>query len=510
MRIPSTPPAGAAKLLLHTQAATQPLGSLAIRELGDSGASAGRLVIVSNRLPVTVRPQDGEVILRPSGGGLATGLRGIHARGGALWIGWSGAPAELALMARREVEQRLAASGAVGVPLGADEIEGFYLRFANGVLWPAMHDRVDLVHERPADWTTYEAVNARFADVVAGAIRPNDRVWIHDFHLMLLPRMLRNRVPSARIGFFLHTPFPAVESFAGIRGHAALLDGILGADVVGFHTEGDASRFVAAVDSALGRGGNPHEVRDGTRRVRVQACPMSIDVGAFESRAADPEVALRAAMLRRPGEALLLGVDRLDYTKGIAERLRAFARFLERNPERHGGVRLFQLAVPSRQAVPAYRALRDEVTMVADEVNARFGTDEWTPVELVHGTVEPLALSALYRAADVMLVTPLRDGMNLVAKEFVASRPDGDGVLVLSERAGAATELRAALLVDPVDEEEMALAYENALEMSPAERRVRMRHLRTAVRRHDVHQWARVCLLSLGREPSADADRTAG
>jgi trehalose 6-phosphate synthase/phosphatase len=317
---------------------------------------------------------------------------------------------------------------------------------------------------------------------------------------MLVPRLLRARHPRARIGFFLHTPFPGRDALAALppAQRAALLDGLLGADLVGFHTADYVERFLDAARTVLGRRVHDAVVEGGSRGTRVGVFPMGIDAGAFAARAADARVVAAAARLREPGGSLLVGVDRLDYTKGIPERLEALERLLDGSPELRGRVRLFQLAVPSRERVPAYRTLRERVEALVARVNGRFARDGWTPVEYVYGSVDPLALAALYRAADVMLVTPLRDGMNLVAKEFVASRVDDGGVLVLGARAGAAAELRAALLVDPADAAGTARAYHAALTMTAAERRVRMRRLRAAVHGHDVFRWAARFLDALG------------
>jgi trehalose 6-phosphate synthase/phosphatase len=469
----------------------------------------GRLLIVSNRLPFTVRLAGGAATLEPSSGGLATALRAVHEPGGTLWLGWPGVPSDLDPSAQREIDLHLAEQRAVGVPLTEHEIGGFYRRYANEVLWPVLHDRPELVHADPADWATYRAVNVRFAEAIARELRPGDRVWIHDYHLMLVPRLLREHSPNALVGYFLHTPFPCLESLHRLPHRAALLDGLLGADMLGFHTNGDASRFIESVHSTLGRIANAHEVQDGDRRVRIQACPISIDFAAMDRRAAETHVVDRAEAMRRGG-TLMVGVDRLDYTKGIPQRLRAFAELLARHPEHHGQLRLFQLAVPSREEIRAYRELRGEVESLVASINTRFGDGEWSPVEYVYGTVDAETLATLYRAADVMVVTPLRDGMNLVAKEFVASRPDDDGVLILSDQAGASDELRAALLVDPADIEALAEAYARALTMSAPERRVRMRRLRRTVRRHDVQQWVRACLLSLGSHSACPVGRTAG
>jgi len=491
---------GASTLVLHRRRRERPwLGGHAREALGER-RGPGRLLIVSNRLPFTVRLTSGVPTLVPSSGGLATALRGVHERGGTLWLGWSGVADGLPSATQERIDLQLAERAAVGVSLSEHEIGGYYRRYANEVLWPVLHDRPPMAQLDPGDWATYRAVNARFAEAIARELRPGDRVWIHDYHLMLVPRLLRERSPDALVGYFLHTPFPDLESLQRLPHLSALLDGLLGADMLGFHTSGDTSRFLESVQSTLGRVANAHEVRDADRRVRVQACPISVDFDAMDSRAADPSIVDRAAALRARGGALMLGVDRLDYTKGIPERLRALAELLARQPEYRGKLRLFQLAVPSREEIPEYRALRTEVESLVANINARFGDEEWRPVEYVYGTVDAETVAMLYRAADVMLVTPIRDGMNLVAKEFVASRPDDDGVLVLSEQAGASTELRAALLCDPTDVEGLVNVYARALTMSPPERRVRMRRLRRIVRRHDVHQWVRACLLSLGAD----------
>ncbi|HKG95006.1 MAG TPA: trehalose-6-phosphate synthase, partial [Gemmatimonadaceae bacterium] len=446
--------------------------------------------------------EDGGMELRRSAGGLATGLRSVHGQSGGLWIGWSGltteAEGEARPEARRGIAERLRAEGAVAVALSEAEADGYYHRFSNGVLWPTLHD---LPTPRPADrdgWALYRAVNERFADAVAGQLRPGDRVWVHDYHLMLVPRLLRERVPWARIGFFLHIPVPRAETLAGLPEWRELARGLLGADVVGVHTREYARSFVASIPDAAeaprqpGESAVVAELRVEGRRVSVRACPMGIDVGWFESCARTTSVHAQAAEIRAEGRGpLFVGVDRLDYTKGIPQRLLAFERLLERDPALRGRARLIQVAVPSREDASGYADVRREVETTVARINARFGTVEWVPVEYTHASLDPAALVALYRAADVMLVTPLRDGLNLVAKEFVASRDDGDGVLVLSATAGSAAELgAAALLVDAADVERLTVAYRCALSMSAGERRVRMRRLREAVASNDIADWA--------------------
>ena len=474
-------------------------------------AGRSRLLLVANRLPHRVEMAAGAVALVPSSGGLATGLRGLD-RGVApsLWIGWSGVAGDQQPAIQRAIDARLREVDAVGVPLSAHEIAAFYDRFANGVLWPLLHDQPGHRAE-PGDWAAYEAVNARFAETVAREARAGDRVWVHDYHLLLVPRMLRALRPDLQIGFFLHTPFPRTDTLAALPERAALLHGMLGADIVGFHTPAYGIRFAEALRAELGRPvacvAGAGSVQDEGRTVCFHVAPMSVDVRRFAARADTPGVRTRAAELRWAGGPLFVGVDRLDPTKGVPERLAAFERLLERQPALRGRARLHQIAVPSRESVPAYQSLRAHVARQVARINARFGTRAWEPITYVYGSVDDDELSALYRAADVMLVTSLRDGMNLVAKEFVASRTDDDGVLILSEHAGAATELRAALLVDPRDPAALASAYERALEMSAAERRVRMRRMRVRIRAYDVRQWAQECLGYLDAERPASARR---
>ena len=449
----------------------------------------GRILIVANRLPVTLRSEYGRVDVTASSGGLATGLTRIQRRHRSRWIGWTGMSDQPRDTTRHEIDSRLHSMRMTAIHLSRAEVAGFYRRYANGVLWPVLHDLPPTDHAH-TDWDTYQRVNERFADAIAREMEPGDVVWVHDYHLMLVPRLLRARYPRARIGFFLHTPFPTLESFAALSHAGLLLDGLCGADSIGVHT----AEYVDNLRDALAELGGRHGRTE--RSPRVFACPMSVDVAALGALASDACVAADAARTRGRGP-LFVGVDRLDYTKGIPERLRAFEQLLERDATLHGRARLVQIAVPSREQVSGYASIRQEVEALVSRINARWGTAEWQPVDYRYRSIDVKTLVALYRAADVMLVTPIRDGLNLVAKEFVACRTDGDGVLVLSERAGAAAELRTALLVAPTDERALTDAYSAALEMLPAERRVRMRHLRLTVARHDVYRWAEQVLDSL-------------
>jgi trehalose 6-phosphate synthase/phosphatase len=461
--------------------------------------SAPRVLIVSNRLPWTAERQGNAMRLRRSSGGLATGLSGVHARSGGLWIGWSGVAGVTNDDAKDagDVAQQLKAAGAVPVRLLHEEVAGFYRGFSNEVLWPVLHGFAS--RGDASDWATYRTVNERYAAAIATHMCPGDRVWIHDYHLMLVPAYLRRIRPDARIGFFLHTPFPSPEAFALLPQRAELLRGVLGADAIGFHTRDYVTSFREALTGELGVPTSPDHVMRGDRRVSLLACPIGIDVAGFEALAASRDVVDRVALLRTQDDGpVFLGIDRLDYTKGIPQRLLAFERLLAERPDLCARARLIQVAVPSREDAAGYGEVRAETEAIVARINARFGTPGHAPVAYTYGSVDASTLVALYRAADVMLVTPLRDGMNLVAKEFVASRVDDDGVLVLSEHAGAAAELRAALRVDPYDVSALTAACRIALEMTPAERRVRMRRLRIAVRSNDVFGWAQRFLAALG------------
>ena len=471
----------------------------------------GRTLIVSNRLPVTALMVGGEVRLQQSDGGLATGLRGVHEHHGGLWIGWSGLTARASVGAHRVLASRLRDVGALSIQLSEEEAAGYYRGYSNSALWPVLHDclRQPVVGGR--DWKLYRAVNERYADLVAQHLRAGDRVWVHDFHLLLLPRLLRDRCPGARIGFFLHTPFPSAESFATLAAAPELLHGILGADLIGFHTRAYGQNFTAAVRLMSEHSAAGSEPGADGLLPSVFTCPMGIDVPFFAAWARRPAVLAEAARIRGDCEGpLFVGVDRLDYTKGLVERLQAFERLLESEPNLRGRARLIQVAVPSREDVSEYAENRRAVEGLVARLNHRYGDDRWTPVDYRYGRVDTPTLVALYRAADVMLVTPVCDGMNLVAKEFVACRDDEGGVLVLSSRAGAAAELHAAVLTDPNDLDDLVRAYRTALEMSAVERRVRMRHLRLAVETHDVFQWSQRFLEALGGPVGHSASNEPG
>jgi len=462
---------------------------------------SGRVLIVSNRLPVTVTVQHGQPAVEPSAGGLATGLRTPHERSGGLWIGWPGAHEPLGGTSTRALADQFAALRVVPVDMSAEEVETFYEGVSNGVLWPVFHDRLDQLPLLVEGWDVYERMNARFADAVAALYRPGDLVWVHDYQLLRVPALLRERLPDARIGFFLHIPFPNPEIFFTLSRRRWLVEGMLGADVVGFHTRRYRGHFTAALRRLLGleMDAAREAISYGGRSVHLGVFPMGVDAASFAQRADAPEVSAEVARLRgSTEECLLVGIDRLDYSKGIPRRLLAMERLLTRYPEWRERGRLVEVGVRARAGFAAYKRIRNAVEGLVGRINGTFGTPRWTPIHYVHRGIDDTLLLALYRAADVMLVTPLRDGMNLVAKEFVATRTDGGGVLVLSEFAGAADELTDALLVNPYDVDGTADAIHRALTMSPAERGARLAALRGRVHAHDVAWWARSFLDALG------------
>jgi trehalose 6-phosphate synthase/phosphatase len=463
-----------------------------------------RLLIVSNRLPVTVRVAGGEATVEPSTGGLATGMHGPHERMGGLWIGWPGELEALSAGAREAVERRLAELKLVPVPLTADEVARYYESYSNGVLWPLFHYFASRLPLEVRDFEAYEAVNARFADAVAARHEPGDLVWVHDYQLMLVPQMLRERIPEARIGFFLHIPFPSSEVFRLLPQRERLVEGLLGADLVGFHTAGYLRHFASSALRLASAPADVDRIRWGGREVRLGIFPMGVDAAHYSALAESPAVKALVDAHRPPGERLLLGIDRLDYTKGIPRRLLAYEALLARHPELRGKVRLVQVSVPSRENVEAYREFRQDVDALVGRIHGQFATPTWSPIHYLYRGLSRDEIVALYRIADVVLVTPLRDGMNLVAKEFVASRPDGDGVLVLSEFAGAAAELSEALRVNPYDVDRTAEIMYRALEMPEDQRRTRMAVLRQRVMSFDVHAWAATFVEHLERSGTVE------
>ena len=450
-----------------------------------------RLLIVSNRLPVSVEEGKKTWELKPSVGGLATGLSSFHAAGENLWIGWPGTSHESLRNHKRHIQQILEDHRFIPVWLSADEVHAFYYGFSNRTLWPLFHYFPQHAVFEKRFWEGYCNVNEKFAETVSSVATESDILWVHDYHLLLLPALLRKEFPKAKIGFFLHIPFPSYEVFRMLPWREEILQGMLGADLVGFHTYSYVSHFLDCVHALLGHEHVLGEIALGERRVRVDAFPMGIDWKRFSDAAHDPAVAREAARIRRSEDLrVLLSIDRMDYTKGIVERLLAFDEFLSRNPRFKERVILLMLLVPSRTRVEEYRELKKRVDELIGQINGKHGTVAWTPIRYLYRTLPFPNLLSLYQAADVLLVTSLRDGMNLVAKEYVTTKADGRGMLVLSEFAGAALELPEAIQVNPHDITGLAEAIRQALTMPEREKIRRMRAMRERLRRHDVYHWA--------------------
>jgi trehalose 6-phosphate synthase len=460
-----------------------------------SETAANEFVVVANRLPVDLEPSPdgGPAVWRRSPGGLVTALEPVLRSADGAWVGWPGTPD---IEIEPFVEDGLALHP---VGLSSDEVAGFYEGFSNETLWPLYHDAVvEPTFDRDW-WHIYEQVNRRFAEAAARAAAPGATVWVHDYQLQLVPRMLRDLRPDLKIGFFLHIPFPPTELFLQLPWRKEIIDGLLGADLVGFHLPGGAENFLYLARRLFDL---PHAPRGTTgggfidladRRVRVGAFPISIDSAQFHEHSESTDVMLRAKQIRMElgdPETILLGVDRLDYTKGINVRLEALHELLvdgTLDPEK---VVMVQLATPSRERLSAYARLRDDVERQVSRINGEFGRLGRPVVHYLHRPVDRDELVALYTGADVMVVTPLRDGMNLVAKEYVACHADGSGSLVLSEFAGAAAELRRAFLVNPHDLDDVKRGVVDAVHEDTASASRRMRSMHNHVMAHDVARWA--------------------
>ena len=401
------------------------------------------------------------------------------------------------------LDRRLDERGIVPLYLTRQEVKEYYEDFSNGVLWPIFHYLVDRVPLGPSAWESYRRVNERFAQMVVDQYQPGDMIWVHDYQLLLVPGLLRQRLPDARIGFFLHIPFPAAEVFRIMPWRREILESLLGADLVGFHTYSYMQHFATALADLAGLEPEDGRVWLDDREVRFGVFPMGIDAETFRQLANSPAVEeeLRAIKIDAGDRTLLLGVDRLDYTKGLPRRMLALEALLQANPDLRDHIRLIQVAVPSRDEVPSYQEFRREIEGLIGRINGTYGTVTSVPIHYLHQSITPERLVALYRAANVMLVTPLRDGMNLVAKEYVASRVDDDGVLVLSEFAGASEELHEAVFVNAYDVRDLTTKITEALALAPEERATRMRAMRRQVMSHDVHRWANDFIHALESEP---------
>lgn len=459
-----------------------------------------KLIIVSNRLPISVRRSESGLDYAESIGGLTTGLGSFFEEGDSLWIGWPGITSnELTQDETAQIIDHLEARQYRPVFLSAEQEEQFYYGFCNDTIWPHFHYFHLYTRYDEDQWHSYQEVNRLFADAVAKVAEPGDTIWIQDYHFLLLPQMVRQHVPNARIGFFLHIPFPSYELFRLLPWRAELLTGLIGADLVGFHTFGYARHFLDSVRRVLGYEDKLGVIQVEDRLLKADAFPMGIDYQRFADADQLPDVQAEVNKLRKEvaERQIIFSVDRLDYTKGIPERLIAFDHFLTQYPEYRGRVSLIQVTAPSRTGVEQYQQLKKQIDELVGDINGRHGAVGWVPVWYLYQTHGFQALRALYEIADVALLTPLRDGMNLVAKEYIASKRNGHGVLVLSEMTGAASELVEALVVNPHNKHQIADALHRALTMSEDEQIRRNRAMQARLANYDVRRWAQDFVESL-------------
>ncbi|MFC1992619.1 bifunctional alpha,alpha-trehalose-phosphate synthase (UDP-forming)/trehalose-phosphatase [Chloroflexota bacterium] len=451
-----------------------------------------KLVIVSNRLPVSVEKKRSGLHYESSVGGLATGLGSFYKSFDCVWIGWPGIDLEKIKGEEDEVEAKLQAEGCYPLFLSEHDVEDFYHGFCNNTIWPLFHYFSQYVVYGKELWQSYVRVNEAFANAVVEVAEEDDIIWVHDYHLMLLPELVRQKLPGATIGFFLHIPFPSFEVFRMLPWRKEILEGLLGADLVGFHTYDYARHFLDSVHNLLGYEAFMGQIITAERAIRTDVFPMGIDYERYHSAAQRRRVQTEASKVRaRLGDCkIILSIDRLDYTKGIVERLEAFRIFLERNPGQREKLVLVLVVVPSRTKVEQYAQLKSRVDELVGAINGKYGSISWTPIWYLYRSIPFHSLIALYNMADVGLVTPLRDGMNLIAKEYVATKIDGKGVLVLSETAGAARELGEAIAINVNNQEEIVEALEEALAMPEEEQIERNRSMQKRLQHYNAMRWA--------------------
>ena len=466
-----------------------------------------KTIIISNRLPLQLQIDNKKIKATPSVGGLATGMKSVHRDSNGIWIGWTGLteeeiPADL----RDEVVDATIKEQCVPVSLSEEDIDGFYYGFSNRTIWPLFHYFMEYTEFEKESWQSYVEVNEKYAEVVLDNIEEGDTVWVHDYQLMLLPALIKKERPDVQIGFFLHIPFPSYEVFRTLPWREEILKGLLGSDLIGFHTYDYQRHFLSSVSRILRHEVSFNEITLKDRIVTVNSYPMGIDYDKFSEAAAKHDAAKNQSELQRrldlhrdstPDAKMILSIDRLDYSKGIANRIRAYEYFLEKYPEFKEKVRLVMLAVPSRSNVPQYQLLKKEVDELVGRINGKFASVSWTPIWYFYRSMPFENLIDLYTTCEVALLTPIRDGMNLVAKEYVATRTDKKGVLILSEMAGAAQEMSEALIINPNNFEEIADALKQAIEMPEAEQIKRNKFLQKRLKRYNVEKWANDFMTSL-------------
>ncbi len=467
-----------------------------------------KTIIISNRLPIKIaKNEKGKLSYHPSAGGLATGLSSIYKEGDNIWIGWPGIVTNKK-QEKEEITVALNNESMHPVFLTEDDIHDYYEGFSNETIWPNFHYFNQYAIYDQDLWEAYLRVNKKFCDEVLKKADPEDTIWVHDYQLMLVPGMLRNHLPDANIGFFLHIPFPSYEVFRLMPWRKEILDGVLGSDLIGFHTYDDMRHFLSSVSRIIGLSNAQGQVVVGNRKVLVDSFPMGIDYDKYAEAAASPEALEKEVYYRISlgDQKLMLSIDRLDYSKGIPQRLMAFDLFFERHPQYKGKVSLLMVVVPSRDNVGKYKELKEEVDRLVGYVNGKYGKINWTPVHFFYRSFPLEELSAFYRMADVALVTPMRDGMNLVCKEFIASKLNKKGVLILSEMCGASKELSDAILINPNDINQVVEAIYNALTMPEEEQVLHNTNMQKSLKRYNITHWVNLFMDSLEKVKEMQED----
>lgn len=452
-----------------------------------------RLITISNRLPISVKVVDDNFVYTTSVGGLATGLSSTEAVKENFWVGWPGSTIESA-KDQEDLREKMRKDNMQPVFLTDQEYENFYEGFSNKTIWPMFHYFTQYTIYKKSYWEYYKKVNQQFCDEIKKVAQPDDTFWVHDYQLMLLPGMLREVFPDATIGFFLHIPFPSYEIFRTLPWRKEILEGILGADLVGFHTFDYMRHFLSATTRILHHNNHLGRINMARRVVEVDAFPMGIDYDKFANAVYEKETIKEIIELRQQlgKDKIILSVDRLDYSKGILERILAFERFLGKYPEYQGQVTLLVILVPSRAGVEQYQNLKEQIDEAVGRINGKYNTLRWTPIHYFYRSLPFHTLAAIYYMSDVALITPLRDGMNLIAKEYIASKSDQTGVLILSEMAGAAKELTEAIHVNPSDLHDIVRAIYKALTMPQQEQIQRNAAMQQTLKRYNVKRWSEV------------------
>nr|WP_294894975.1 bifunctional alpha,alpha-trehalose-phosphate synthase (UDP-forming)/trehalose-phosphatase [uncultured Pedobacter sp.] len=469
----------------------------------------GKTIIISNRLPVKITKENNNYQLKVSEGGLATGLGSVYKEGNNIWTGWCGL--DIPKADENNIKNKLSKENLAPVFLTEEEIHLYYEGFSNETLWPIFHYMSTYAQYEQSYWNSYKNVNKKFRDAVLAIAQPDDVIWIHDYQLLLLPALLREQLPDATIGFFQHIPFPSYELFRLIPWRAELLEGMLGADLIGFHTYDDVRHFTSSATRVLPVQTSANVIHKEDRNITIDAFPMGIDAEKFSLLPTTPEVEeIKKQYDEILGNTkLILSIDRLDYSKGILQRLMAFEKILTENTKYIEQICLHMIVVPSRDTIPQYIELRDNIDKMVGNINARFRTSSWNPIQYFYRSFPIEELSALYNKSHICLVTPMRDGMNLVSKEYVASRTDNTGVLILSEMAGASKELIEALIVNPNNLGEMSDAIIQGLEMTTAEQTSRMESLKQTVTKFDIKHWVKIFMDQLEEVKATEHSRRA-